>query len=281
MSNLKTFGRALRGAAAAGAVSLALATSAVAADWTSFSGSYSVSLAGIPLGKVNLDATLNDGAYRLAGGGKISGVAQLFAQGKGRVSSVGKFSRNKPVPSRYDYSETSGGEDLAIGIALRNGNVTSASVVPPLDRMSERVPVTRSHKRGVVDPLSMLVLPVSNVQRALAGDACNRTIPVYDGRARFDIKLRHIGNETVSTDGYSGQAVICKVIFKAVSGHRKGRKEISEAESQADIRLWLAPIGETKVLGPYKLTAKTSVGTGVIKARRFQAKPLPKSAAVR
>ncbi len=258
-----------------------LSTSALAADWTSFSGSYSVSLAGVPIGKVNLDATVNDKAYRLAGGGKISGVAQLFAQGKGRVASVGTFARNKPVPSRYDYSETSGGEDLAIGIALRGGNVTAANVVPPLDRMNERVPVTKAHKRGVVDPLSMLVVPVSNVAKAMAGDACNRTIPVYDGRARFDIKLRHIGGETVSADGYSGPAVICRIIFKAVSGHRKGRKEISEAESQADIRLWLAPVGDTKVLAPYKLTAKTSVGTGVIKARRFAAKPLPKSASVR
>ena len=265
---------------AAAAILLGLSSASLAAEWTSFSGSYAVSLAGLNIGKVNLDATLNDGAYRLAGGGKISGVAQLFAQGKGRVSSVGTFARGKPVPTRYDYWEISGGEELAIGVATRGGNVTSASVVPPLDRMDERVPVTKGHTRGIIDPLSMLVLPVANVGAAMAGEACNRTLPIYDGRARFDLKLRHIANDTISVEGYSGPAVVCKVFFKAVSGHRKGRAEISEAESQADIRLWLAPIGDTKVLAPIKLTAKTSVGTAKIQARRFLAKPLPKSAAV-
>ena len=258
-----------------------MASPASAAEWTSFSGSYTVSLAGLSLGKVNLDATLNDDAYRLAGGGKIGGVAQLFAQGRGRVSSVGTFSRGRPVPTRYDYWEISDGEELTIGVALKGGNVVSASVVPPLDRMDERVPVTEAHKRGVVDPLSMLALPVSDVQKGLAGDACNRTLPIYDGRSRFDITLRHIGSDTVSAEGYSGPAVVCKVFFKAVSGHRKGRKEIKEAESQADIRVWLAPVGDTKVFAPFKMTAKTSVGTASITARRFLAQSMATGASVR
>ena len=263
------------------AMALAAPLTASAAEWTSFSGSYAVSLAGINIGTVNLDATLNDDAYRLAGGGKISGIAQLFAQGRGRVSSVGMFSRGKPVPNRYDYWETSDGEELSIAIALSRGNVTSATVTPPQDRMDERVPVTNAHKRGVVDPLSMLVLPVSDMRGALAGDACNRTLPIYDGRSRFDLRLRHVGADQISTEGYSGPAVICRINFKAVSGHRRGREEIAEAENETDIRVWLAPIGDTKVLGPIKMTAGTSIGTAAITARRFAAKPLPASAAVR
>jgi hypothetical protein len=52
--------------------------------------------------------------------------------------------------------------------------------------MNERIKVTDAHKRGVIDPLTAVLLPAP---KGLHPDSCKRTIPIYDGRDRYDLVL--------------------------------------------------------------------------------------------
>ena len=87
-------------------------------------------------------------------------------------------------------------------MALDGGSVQAVEIAPPIDAKPDRVPLTDAHRRNVVDPLSAFLMPVSGKGGLTA--ACNRTLPIFDGAARYDIKLSHSGTREVKMEGYSG-----------------------------------------------------------------------------
>ena len=50
-----------------------------------------------------------------------------------------------------------------------------------------RVPVTRANRQGIVDPLTAMLFS-SAATGALSQEACRRTLPIFDGHQRFDLK---------------------------------------------------------------------------------------------
>ena len=89
-------------------------------------------------------------------------------------------------------------------MGLNGGNVSALAIVPPLDEKPDRVPLKDVHKRGVVDPVSALLMPATSAGSLTEPANCNRTIPVFDGAARFDV-VRYLLQ--VSTTGTGSGAV--------------------------------------------------------------------------
>src|SRR5690242_19440790 len=82
---------------------------------------------------------------------------------------------------------------------------------------AERVALTAAHRKGIVDPLSALLVQVGGAVDVVAAEACRRTLPIFDGRRRFDLALSFRRIERVkSAKGYAGPAEECAVAFKAV-----------------------------------------------------------------
>ena len=57
--------------------------------------------------------------------------------------------------------------------------------------MQDRVPVTAAHTRGIIDPVSALLMPTQGRGEPLDPDNCNRTLPVFDGATRFNVVLSY------------------------------------------------------------------------------------------
>ena len=68
-----------------------------------------------------------------------------------------------------------------VRMALAHGNVVQAEITPPLIDMQDRVPVTPANKRGIIDPVSALLMPTQGRGEPLDPENCNRTLPVFDG----------------------------------------------------------------------------------------------------
>lgn len=49
---------------------------------------------------------------------------------------------------------------------------------------------------------------------------CNRTLPIFDGAARYDIKLSYSGTRQVALDGCNGSVVVCQARYVPIAGHR-------------------------------------------------------------
>ena len=74
-------------------------------------------------------------------------------------------------------------------MGLQAGNVAAIDIAPPLDDKPDRVPIAEPHKRGVVDPVSALLMPVAGRGEPMDPENCNRILPVFDGASRFDVTL--------------------------------------------------------------------------------------------
>jgi hypothetical protein len=167
-----------------------------------------------------------------------------------------------------------------VRLTLRAGVVKEAIAEPPFEPSPDRVPVTEAHRKGVVDPMTAVMMPVAGTGELVTPDACKRKIAVFDGRTRTDLELVYKRMDQVQADkGYHGPVVVCTVLYQPIAGHRPERAAIQYLVAQREMEMWLAPIAGTRVLVPFRFSVPTPYGLGVLQATYFVASPQPVQAA--
>ena len=242
-----------------------------------FQVKYSVHLIGLPLGSAGLNGSIDPDTYKIEANARLSGIAAVISNSKGAAVSTGNLDSRKPAPATYATTSSSSVMTRTIRMALNGGNVRAVDISPPIEEPPDRIPVTENQRRGIVDPLSALLMPIGEGEGLMSPSSCNRTIPVYDGFTRFDVVLSYSGTKQVKIAGYSGPVIICAARYIPISGHRPNRHVTEFMAQNKDMEVWLAPLANTRVLVPYKISVATLVGTTVIEAKEMSLGALPKS----
>jgi hypothetical protein len=230
---------------------------------------YDVSLAGLPIGTATLGARINGDSYKLDVRAKLTGLAGLLTGGKGAGTAAGSTASGKVLPSSYALNSTGSSGNVIVRMSLAQGNVSAVEITPPLDPRVDRVPVADEHRRGVVDPVSALLMPLPGRGSMTDAAACNRTLPVFDGAGRFDVALSYAGSRNVAIPGYSGPVAVCSARYIPIAGHRPNRKATQFMAQNRELEAWLAPVDGTRMLVPLRISVKTMAGTTVIEASSF------------
>jgi hypothetical protein len=177
------------------------------------------------------------------------------------------------INSVMDSTDSS--ESRKISIAMSRGRVRREIVDPPLPFRPDRVPLTQEHRRGVIDPISALLMPVLSKGGPAEPGNCDRVLPIFEGTERFDIRMSYLRTEMVKTPkGYEGPAVVCRASYKAIAGHRPKGSALY-MERNKTIEAWLAPIGDTQMMAPWRVSMGTRVGTLILEAMEFTASSDP------
>ena len=134
----------------------------------------------------------------------------------------------------------------------------------PRHPLPRSVALAQGDLRSTTDPISGTM-----VRAASLDDVCNRTLKIYDGEMRADLKLAFAGRTKAEAQGYKGAAVTCSAKFIPVSGYRADRDAIQFLKNKSRIRITFAPLGDTSVYAPIHASATTEIGTVTISARRF------------
>jgi hypothetical protein len=241
---------------------------------------YVASLAGIPVGRGTWVIDISDDQYTAAASGTTTGLLRIFASGQGTGASRGILSGGQPMPTSYTSSITSERKTDEVRMVFSGGNVKEFVVEPPMTPSPERVPVTDAHRRGVTDPMTGSLARVPGTANPVSPEACQRTVQVFDGRLRYDLKLAFKRMEQVKADkGYQGAAVVCAVYFTPVAGFIPDRAAVRYLIEQKDMEVWLAPVAGTRVLVPYRFSVPTPLGPAVLQATQFISMPQPGRAA--
>ncbi|HRK25513.1 MAG TPA: DUF3108 domain-containing protein [Beijerinckiaceae bacterium] len=256
-----------------------LLCSGVSARAGSVDVQYAVSLAGLTLGTATLSGSISPTRYSLNAQAHLTGLAGMVTGGKGAAAATGQFAAGQVVPGNYSLTASNSEITRTVQMGLTSGNVDKVVVNPPLDPRPDRVPVTGSHQRGVLDPLGAALLssPAKTPE-----SACNRTLPVFDGAQRFDIQLSYAGTRNAAAkDGYSGPVVVCKARYTPIAGHRAERAAVKYMANNRDMEAWLAPSGIEGVYLPFRVSIKTMIGTTVIQAVKYHIEPSETTAGLR
>lgn len=258
--------------AAAGVLAMAsmvLAPGASAGNDVSVAGEYSMSIAGLPFAKGRLSMAIKGNLY--AARAKIAtwGVAKIIVESKTFAEASGRIRRHHVTPAKYSLDSRTKEYDLNVRMRLSGGAIRDLSARPPLRKLPDRVPVRSKHKANVLDPLSAAIIPYKMKNGVIGKDACKRTVPVFDGWSRFDVKLHFRRFANVRTEGYKGKAAVCGARWVPVAGHRPNKKTVIYLRENKGLEAWLIPVPGSNFLVPYRMSIKTKSGTLVIQNKRF------------
>jgi hypothetical protein len=231
---------------------------------------YRVSLIGFPIGAANLNADLTPTSYSIEADAKLTGLARLFSNAQGASAGKGAIVQGHVSPASFATIAADSRMTRTIRMALAGNAVTGVDISPPFEDKPDRVPLGPGDEKGVVDPVGAFVIPAPASGPIVSPASCNRKIPIFDGYTRFDIDLTYVGERSVAAKGYEGPVAVCAARYVPISGHRRDRPATKFMADNKDLEVWLAPIASDHVLIPFRISARTMIGTTVVEATEFR-----------
>jgi hypothetical protein len=230
---------------------------------------YAVSIAYIPIGTAQLSESFRGNSYHLHLSAEFSGLVRLFFAPGLSADSEGTDANGRLLAQRYRLSIDQPNDPQRVDMKMAGGNVVSSELDPPLPERADRVPVLPEHKKGIIDPLSGFLIPLTSTPLSSA-QVCDRVLPVFDGAGRFDITLMPDTDLHFEADGFAGPAVNCLVRYTAISGHRAKKTNVAFMENNRDIMVTLVPLPGKPYLIPLEISVATLIGNLRLKAIKVE-----------
>jgi hypothetical protein len=244
-----------------------------AAQAQNMRATYSVSIIGLTIGHATALGAFEPQHYKIDIGVKLSGVAALVSSAKGAATASGAIGHTGAIPATYANTTANSYETRTVRMAMSGGTVRGLEISPAFVDPVGRVPVTDASKRNVLDPVSALVMSVPAGQPLIGPAACDRTIPVFDGFARYDVKLSFVRSQDVQVKGYSGPVAVCAIRYVPVAGHRPEAKATQFMAENRQMEVWLAPIERAHAVVPLRISIMTMAGMLVVDGTEFTILP--------
>jgi hypothetical protein len=105
--------------AALGAAALALA--AGSAEAATFKADYAVTLAGFPIATADLVSSIDGTTYKTQIQARTTGLAGVFASGKGGAVASGSLAGGQPVPASFALTSRTSSSQVAVRMGLAQG----------------------------------------------------------------------------------------------------------------------------------------------------------------
>jgi hypothetical protein len=232
--------------------------------------SYTISFARIPVGEITATAVFGQSEYAISARARAGGVLKaLLVDGEASFSTDGTIKSDYPVPTTFTSKIVSNAESSDVTMVLEEGNVKELAITPPPN--SDLVAVTKANRQGIVDPSTALLFSAAAAGEGLSQEACRRTLPIFDGHQRYDLKLAFKRmDKTTAEKGYAGPVVVCSLNYEPIAGHRANIPLVKYLSEGREIEIALAPIAGTRLLAPFRLSVVSTLANLVIEANRFE-----------
>jgi Protein of unknown function (DUF3108) len=236
--------------------------------------SYTISFARIRVGDITADVAFGDSEYTISARGHAGGVMKLLVDGEGSFTTRGTIKHGRPVPTTFTSEIVSSAETSDVTMVLDEGSVKELAASPPPGW--DRVPVTEANRQGIVDPLTAMLFSGATAGEGLSQEACRHTLPIFDGRQRFDLKLAFKRMDEVTAErGYKGPVVVCSVGYEPIAGHRASTPLVKYLSEGREMEIALAPVAGTRLLAPFRVSVVSMIANLVIEANRFEVTSQP------
>jgi hypothetical protein len=179
------------------------------------------------------------------------GLAGILFEQKTHAVATGRLGRATAYPDNFQN------ETVRNGIARRSrvdylpdGGVNGSSSPPT------RTVVPPEMARGTVDNVTAYL----RLERQLAETGkCAMTVPVFDGRHRYDLVFADAGKQELSREGgqkFSGSAIACRM-----TRHNRIVEPSEQDEGAAQGMFWYASLIPGEVPLPVRMRLQTQLGT--------------------
>jgi hypothetical protein len=237
---------------------------AIDANWPNkVTALYQLSFNGFDVGTYTFDAHFDGKSYVSVGKAEVSALFGAF-KWVGNFSGNGALERSGVRPSAFEMSYKSKKKVTSVKIGFAGVGVSSITLVPNRPPPPETVKLKPENLKNVFDPMAAMIA----VSDATASDACKRTIPVFDGKQRYDLRLSFKGREPVTENHPSGQPrelLLCRVKYVPIAGH-KPKDFVKTWIDYNNIEIALRAVPKVGIYVPYRVTIPSSIGSAVMTA---------------
>jgi hypothetical protein len=215
---------------------------------------YRIALGGFNLGNAEINAQFDRNEYELAAAIRTDGIADQFFATSFDLTSQGQFRAGSVRPAQFVSTYAS--EDSGRTVQLTYGSGIPEMVAEPAYGDGFGPHIRPTDIQRTQDPLSALLVPTVTEN----ANPCERSLPLFDGRRRYDLRLSADGETNLTSDdgGYSGPAVRCAVRMMPIAGYER-KTLIKLLQAQDSIRVWV----------PVRLTMRTPFGGAILRATHF------------
>jgi len=186
-------------------------------ETTPFSASYDFYIGGLPIAEISFNGSVSPLEYTANSTVKTRGLLELLVSGRVQAGAEGyRHTKGHLAPDRYRTQYTTRSEARNVSMAY-SGEVANVSITPPEEK--KPYDTSASQHPQTLDPVTAAVT-MMNPRRFQ--DLCNRTIPVFDGKRRYDIVLlpvsRRPAGESAPAPAWSLPITRCFGIYERIAG---------------------------------------------------------------
>lgn len=233
---------------------------------------YGLYIGGIRLGAGAVQVEgIDEGAhaFHLKGNATTAGMLSSLYNWNAQATSDGTFSQTHYKLDAHSWTTDDRGREKVVTLHWDGKGVSSADYNPSLSSKYLKKAVPQNLRNGTVDPVFPFVTAGLN-QKTLEG-VCDKTYAVFDGKRRFDLIFRPVGEVALpksNYNAYQGKAFECAVDFKPISGffrQEAQQKALEKGEMLEDrARVWYGFQKSQKNMVLVRARFKTPLGVAFV-----------------
>lgn len=260
---MKSFTRLFQGFCKGFALVLAGFASEASAENAPFSATYDFYIGGLPVAEISLDGAITTMGYSATSSVKTRGLLELLVSARMNAGAEGyRHAMGHLTPDVYTTDYTTRSEARKVEIAY-SGEIGNVSVSPPEEKKS--FDTNASAHPGTLDPVTAAVTMMN--PRGFE-QLCNRTIPVFDGKRRYDIVLlpknRRPAGESAPAPSWNLPTTRCFGVYERIAGFEG---ELQGAQKYFPFDIWFEKDKEN-LFRIVRLAGKTKLGFAIGTLRR-------------
>ena len=229
---------------------------------------YAVYMTHVHVGEITWAVYFSEQTYLASANGKASGVFSVLLKGEGSVTTHGEMTDGRLVPVQVITAITDDDGQDEVKMTFENGDLKHLEADGPPPKAS-LVQVTPNLLRHIIDPLSAMLIPVDN--DAFAHANCDKTLPIFDGRRRYNLALSYKRIEKMQiAHGYSGRVLVCGVMMRAIAGYDPDSLLVRYLAGKDGLELWFAPVAGREIIAPVRALMPTLIGTLEMRETEFE-----------
>lgn len=227
---------------------------------------YRLTFNGFDVGVYNFTLNYSGQTYSAVAKTKITALFGAF-KWIGTFTGSGSIDGAGPHPASYLMRYKTRSKVKSVKMGFDGTGVTSVALVPDKPPDPDAIKVKPDDIKHVFDPISATMA----ISDATGPGVCDRTIPVFDGKARFDLKLSFTSREAIKEKHPSGQPrelVVCSVKYVPIAGH-KPKDFVRPWIDYDHIEIALRAIPSAGVYVPYRISIPSTIGPAAMTAEEI------------
>ena len=226
---------------------------------------YEVQFGNFVVGKSHVFIQADSSHIILNSKSKTAGFLDALYKYEGDLYASSVRGNNQWFPKIFSASGIFNNKERSSKLDFEN-NLVKYKNYPVLD-FKKVHPLNQSTLIGVIDPITAFI---NIIEKINAHQQCDETFKIFDGRRRYDLKIKSLGITLLENDrpkSFNGKVIVCGLKVKPLGGHRLETKWRPNEDKFTDFKIFFGETSLGRTL-PVRMELERWFGTIIIRLIR-------------